>query len=113
MDYDGRVAYHEWNHVARPREINETMLLEADRNADWLSEHQMNLKYEKVMSPEKFEKTFFDETSIHKSKIPISPTKDYIRVPVDSLESHDFQIRPSTTDFSVNKPDFSTELRPS
>lgn len=99
LDYDGRVGYQEWNHVARPREINDTMMLDMQRNADWVRDQEVDRKYEKVMSPEKFEKTFYDDLDIHASKIAISPTKEYVRVPVGA-DSRDFTLRPNTTEFS-------------
>lgn len=82
LDYDGRVTYEEWNQVARPRDIEDTIILDAEKNADFIADQKTRKRYEKAISPEKFKKTIYDEEAMHSSRISISPTKEYIRIPV-------------------------------
>jgi hypothetical protein len=56
LNYDGKVAYSEWNQATRPRSLNESLLLEIDNNEDWLKEQELKLRLEKIISPEKYTK---------------------------------------------------------
>lgn len=87
LDCDGKVIYQEWNQTTKPRSLNDNLIGEIDSNEEWLKEQELRLKIEKIVSPEKFLKEKYDSDSIHKSKVNITPSKQYIRTPIDNQVS--------------------------
>jgi uncharacterized protein YuzE len=56
IDYDGKVIYQEWNKATKPRNLNDTLLIEIDQNENWLKEQEMKVRVDRIISPQKYVK---------------------------------------------------------